>query len=185
VGVIGAYEGAGYYEQGLYRPSEDSKMRSLEQPFNAIGREKIVLDIYDLVDPLDAWLDNSSLLFNPNSLWVDRIDDSLIAMEWFVGGDLVEGATDATFNPLSLGIGPGNYLVSARAYDPFGFDSVDGWVRSGSESLEQFVAWQVSYTVPEPSSLLLATMGLLGCVAVVRIQRRRRMPRPHRSCPDY
>ncbi|MGW0434095.1 M64 family metallopeptidase [Micromonospora sp. NPDC003197] len=36
-GVIGAYEGAAYYKYGLYRPSENSLMRSLGKPFNTIG----------------------------------------------------------------------------------------------------------------------------------------------------
>ncbi len=59
IGVIGAYEGARYYDTGLYRPSNNSKMRSLNRPFDAVSREKIILDIYALVDPLDAWRDNS------------------------------------------------------------------------------------------------------------------------------
>ncbi|NUO58939.1 MAG: hypothetical protein HOV78_19945 [Hamadaea sp.] len=36
-GVIGAYEGARYYKYGLYRPSQNSVMRSLGQQFNTIG----------------------------------------------------------------------------------------------------------------------------------------------------
>ncbi|MFI0793825.1 M64 family metallopeptidase [Micromonospora rubida] len=36
-GVIGAYEGAAYYKYGLYRPSQNSLMRSLGQQFNTIG----------------------------------------------------------------------------------------------------------------------------------------------------
>ncbi|GGM62327.1 M64 family metallopeptidase [Dactylosporangium sucinum] len=36
-GVIGTYEGAAYYAHGLYRPSQNSIMRSLGQQFNTIG----------------------------------------------------------------------------------------------------------------------------------------------------
>ncbi|MBB4960761.1 M64 family metallopeptidase [Micromonospora polyrhachis] len=36
-GVIGAYEGAYTYKYGIYRPSENSLMRSLGKPFNTIG----------------------------------------------------------------------------------------------------------------------------------------------------
>lgn len=36
-GVIGAYEGAQYYLRGLYRPSQNSIMRSLGRQFNTVG----------------------------------------------------------------------------------------------------------------------------------------------------
>ncbi|WBB63040.1 M64 family metallo-endopeptidase [Streptomyces sp. WMMC500] len=36
-GVIGAYEGGSQYEHGIYRPSQDSLMRSLDKPFNLVG----------------------------------------------------------------------------------------------------------------------------------------------------
>ena len=58
MGPIGAYEGAkGYFQNGLFRPSLNSKMRSLDRPFDAVSREKIILDIYEHVDPLDGALD--------------------------------------------------------------------------------------------------------------------------------
>jgi hypothetical protein len=38
MGPIGVYEGAGGYSAGLYRPSLNSKMRSLGQPFDAVSR---------------------------------------------------------------------------------------------------------------------------------------------------
>ncbi len=65
IGTIGAYEGGGYYDHGLYRPSFNSKMRALNQPFDAVSREEIILDIYRTVDPLDAWLNNSQFLLQP------------------------------------------------------------------------------------------------------------------------
>ncbi|HVK26266.1 MAG TPA: M64 family metallopeptidase [Actinokineospora sp.] len=36
-GTIGAYEGGYYVEDGVYRPSENSLMRSLAKPFNLVG----------------------------------------------------------------------------------------------------------------------------------------------------
>jgi hypothetical protein len=41
-GVIGAFRGGRYYENGIYRPSQDSLMRSLGKPFNSIS-----LDVMD------------------------------------------------------------------------------------------------------------------------------------------
>lgn len=36
-GTVGTYEGAYYHVRGVYRPTEDSLMRSLGKPFNLIG----------------------------------------------------------------------------------------------------------------------------------------------------
>ncbi|GAA2979569.1 M64 family metallopeptidase [Actinokineospora diospyrosa] len=36
-GVIGTYQGGYYYKRGVYRPTENSLMRSLGRPFNLIG----------------------------------------------------------------------------------------------------------------------------------------------------
>ena len=64
VGVIGAYEGAGYHETGLYRPSWDSKMRSLGKPFDAIAREQFIRRLYTYVDPIDSHTGNTVPLVN-------------------------------------------------------------------------------------------------------------------------
>ncbi len=180
IGVIGAYEGGRYYDTGIYRPSQNSKMRNLYQPFDAVSREKIVLDIYDLVDPLDSWRDNSTQLVDPGDLFVNRIDDLVIDMEWFVDGTLVPGANGDTFDLTDYGYGPGDYLVSARAYDPTAFEPVDGWVRMNQEDLEEFVSWDVTLSVPEP------TMGCLFALLAflpVRAQERPRSRTPRCHAP--
>ena len=40
-GVIGAFEGGAYFDRGVYRPSEDSMMRSLGNEFNLIGVDQL------------------------------------------------------------------------------------------------------------------------------------------------
>jgi IgA Peptidase M64 len=161
IGTIGAYEGGGYYDHGLYRPSPNSKMRALGQPFDAIGREEIILDIYRKVDPLDAWLSNSQTLLNPADLWVDSIDPAIIQHEWYVNGSLVPGATDEQFNPLNYGFGPGVYTIKSHNFDP------TDWVRIHPELLTQDVSWTVQYTVPEPTTIVLVTI-ILGCCLALK-----------------
>ncbi|GAB4167213.1 MAG: hypothetical protein OHK0026_13020 [Rhodocyclaceae bacterium] len=173
IGTIGAYAGAAYFDSGIYRPSPNSKMRSLGQPFDAVAREKIILDIYALTDPLDGWLDTSSLLPASTTLWVDEIDPDVIDVQWYVDGSLVAGASANRFRLADFGYGPGVHSVAARAFDPTGFDPVSGWVRADASALEQTVTWTVQ-VVPEPENvlLLLAGLALLGA----------RLRRDHRVC---
>jgi hypothetical protein len=161
IGLIGAYQGARYYNTGLFRPSQNSKMRTLNRPFDVVSREKIILDIYGLVDPLDGFLSDTAPLVDPPELWVDRIDPNVIDMEWFVNGVIVPGAADDTFSLLDHGFGPGQYTVQARAFDPTGFDPVNGWVRRNQDQLEQFVTWTVTQSIPEPATVILLSLGLL------------------------
>jgi IgA Peptidase M64 len=184
IGVIGAYEGARYCDTGLYRPSNNSKMRALGNPFDAISREKIILDIYALVDPLDSWLDNGSIITNPASLSVDTIDPEVISVQWFVDNMLVAGASGETFDPLDFGYGPGTYAVTARAFDPTGFDPANGWVRTNASSLEERINWTIQ-VVPEPSTLTLVSLGILvNCPIFLWKHRQRRLNRARQPRRD-
>ena len=140
IGSIGAYEGGGYYDRGLFRPSLNSKMRTLGNPFDAVGRESIILSIYDHVDPLDSWLSNSAALTDPTSLWVETVDPAVIGIEWLVNGQLVSGADGESFRLRDFGFGAGSYTVTARATD------TTDWVRIHRDVLEQSVAWDVVLT---------------------------------------
>jgi hypothetical protein len=149
---IGSYVGAKRYPSGLYRPSSNSKMRTLGEPFDAVSRETIILDIYDFVNPLDGWMANSAPIAN-QPLWVDLIDPAVQGVEWFVDGILFPDATDSTFFDASLfGFAPGTYSVRARAYDRvldhFGDGSLFDLVRKDLAELEQSVAWSLLLTSP-------------------------------------
>ncbi len=167
IGTIGVYEGARYFNSGLYRPSINSKMRNLNQPFDAVSREKIILDIYDLVDPFDTWTNNDAPLTDPGHLSVTPIDEDVISIEWIVDDVLVPDANENSFNLADFGFGIGEYLVTARGFDPMGFDPIEGWVRTSQDSLEQLVFWNISVTVPEPSSFVLL-LGLFAFSMVAR-----------------
>jgi hypothetical protein len=45
-GVIGTYEGARYYQFCVYRPSQDSIMRTLGRQFNSVSRDVLVTQFY-------------------------------------------------------------------------------------------------------------------------------------------
>ncbi|MGH8791904.1 MAG: M64 family metallopeptidase [Stackebrandtia sp.] len=47
-GIVDTYDGARYYKSGIFRPTEDSIMRSLGNEFNLPGREAMVAAFHDL-----------------------------------------------------------------------------------------------------------------------------------------
>ena len=61
LGPIGAYEGGYYVEKGIYTPTPGSLMGSAGgkgfnvNNFDAIGKEAVVLGIYNFVKPLDDY----------------------------------------------------------------------------------------------------------------------------------
>ena len=160
VGTIGAYEGAMYYTNGLYRPSDNSKMRALGTPFDTVGREQLILRMYSYVRPLDGWFNGA--LTDPASLWVDAVDATITHVDWYVDGDLVAGNGGESFRLQDHGFGVGQYSVQAHAYD------ATGWVRLTSNLPGQDVAWSVTLT-PEPGMLALLALGGL---ALMRRRRR-------------
>jgi hypothetical protein len=170
IGPIGYYQGGRYFEQGIYRPSDNSKMRNLNRPFDAISREKIINDIYAEVDPLDAWTNNSGTLIDPSTLMVDTVDPNVIKVQWFVDGTAIANLGES-LNLASLGLAAGDHQVRARAYDgilDFSFTGgAQDWWRLGTQPLEQSITWNITLTaVPEPSSLVL--LLVVGCMVGLR-----------------
>ena len=169
--VVGAYEGGQYSETGIFRPTQDSKMRSLFQPFNAVSREELILDIFRDVDPLDGFLSNAATLIDPDVIFVDTVDPAVIAVDWFLDGVLVSDGGPEAFDfaayAADAGLAAGDYTFSALAYDTVldnAFSGLDfDWVRRDQSLLQQQVTWNVRLTaVPEPASAGLALAGLLA-----------------------
>lgn len=133
--VQGAFLGSRYCDSGQYRPSQHSEMNLLPRPFNMPSVEKIILDIYSVVDPIDAHTDNSAPLVNPGGLQVRVVDPEVLRIEWSVDGEIVEANGSECFVVPVLS--SGSHTVSVRAYD----DTT--WVRRNLEDLEQTVSWEV------------------------------------------
>jgi hypothetical protein len=134
IGVIGAYPGGFYHETGVYRPSENSKMRSLGRPFDAVSREQFILQFYALVDPLDGHTDNATVQHDVASLSVEVIDPAVIQVDWSIAGRTFRDAGETlslTFDHFAFG----TYSVTARAYDD------TDWVRGDRSTLEETVSW--------------------------------------------
>ena len=165
IGAIGYYEGGRYHATGVWRPSDNSKMRALNRPFDAISREKFIFEIYDETDPLDDWIEENVTYTEDDILWVDTVDDEVISVKWFADDLLIqEGGTSLNLN--ALGLGSGEFEIRALAYDTlldhsFSGDSLDWW-RLERDMLEQTVTWNVNLSaVPEPGASVFLVLGSL------------------------
>ena len=162
IGTIGVYEGGLYHEEGIYRPSEDSKLRTLGQPFDAVAREQLVLGIYQHLDPLDSFSDDAQVMAD-NAISVDPIDPEVIDLEWFVDGQLIEGFSEATLELSQLsafGFEDGTYEISVVAQD-----NTD-WVRIRQDELRQEVTWENVEFVSESEPVLVDIDTLTQAIIV-------------------
>ncbi|MGD9635227.1 MAG: M64 family metallopeptidase [Pirellulales bacterium] len=149
---IGAFQGAADYATGIYRPSLDSKMRTLGRPFNAVVREKTILDIYRYVDPLDDWLANTETV-DAGGLWVDTVDPNVVLVDWYVNGQLVAADHGEHFDLADFHFAAGTYTVRAHAYDGVVTHAEDGslldLVRVNLADLQQDIVWTVAFAGAE------------------------------------
>ncbi|MFJ8300732.1 M64 family metallopeptidase [Streptomyces sp. NPDC094447] len=109
-GVVGAYEGGGYYATGLRRPTEDSLMRSLGKPFNLPGVEAMIAGFYRearIASPVTA-TDRTLRRGDTVTALVPRLagaDGRQLTVRWYLDGREVKplaGRTRVRVSDLSL-----------------------------------------------------------------------------------
>jgi IgA peptidase M64 len=69
-GPISAPEGGNYSQFGVYRPSNNSMMRSLGRPFNLVSAERLLRQIYREVNPIDDGTPDGSVIDRDGNVWV-------------------------------------------------------------------------------------------------------------------
>ena len=124
--VVGAYEGGRYYDRGIYRPTISSKMNGgpadchyigNDCGHNAIAIQKIILDIYRMVRPMDDHTPNEELLIDPEAVAVKLIDPAVIKVDWLIDGQSVSESGSETLVLKDYLQAPGTYQITAHAYD--------------------------------------------------------------------
>ncbi|MCC5576387.1 hypothetical protein IMZ11_12165 [Microtetraspora sp. AC03309] len=85
-GTIDTYEGAAYYNLGIYRPSDNSLMRSLLKPFNLVGREEMTRKFYETTGLVDASTPSTAPVRAGTSLSVTPVAIPTVSTRWFVNG---------------------------------------------------------------------------------------------------
>jgi len=155
-GEQGSFLGSRYCTQGQWRPSDNSMMNSLfgdadDTAFNAVSREKMIMDIWRIVTPVDAVEPPEGDVPAGSTLTVHVIDPEVIDVDWAVDDTVVSEDGGSRFDLADAGLSSGTHTITARAYDNAGEDLVryrdggehgrENWSRS-----QQTVTWTV--TVP-------------------------------------
>ncbi|MCC3770850.1 M64 family metallopeptidase [Streptomyces sp. UNOC14_S4] len=121
-GAVGAYEGGGYYPRGLFRPTENSIMRSLGREFNLPGREAMIAGFYRHASVLASERGTDSRVGRDDRLTV-RVPADSVVVRWYVDGREIRDARGRTaVTPRSLGVPADGraHKVTATAADTTG-----------------------------------------------------------------
>lgn len=118
-GLQSTFEGAGYYDFGLYRPSNNSKMRSLGRPFNHISVEALIVEIYKIVRPIDDATPNDQPLSGDEfvELTLVQPNGQPLDVSWYLEDVLIAGETGTTLDLAALELADGSYTLSAKVVD--------------------------------------------------------------------
>jgi hypothetical protein len=120
--VPGLYQGAKYCPTTLYRPTYDSKMRSLGRPYDQINTEQFIKRFYEYAQPIESQSPASSLI----SLVQGQTQQFAIAtpqpathtldITWVLDGLPFAAGSLATVS--SGGLLTGNHTLTATVDDP-------------------------------------------------------------------
>jgi hypothetical protein len=115
---VGTFEGAMYNQFDIYRPTTNSKMRSLNQPFEQVNVEQFVVSGYKTVHPIDDATPSGTYPLN-TLFFVDPVDPTTHALDvqWFLNGNLIPDATNVTFDASTLGLPNGTYTLEVKVVD--------------------------------------------------------------------
>jgi hypothetical protein len=121
-GIPGLYQGAKYCPTTLYRPTFNSKMRSLSVPYEQINTEQFIKRFYDFARPIDSQLPASSEISLTQGhsqefhIVTPQPATHSLDITWVLDGQQV--ATGAVYTLLSGGLSQGIHSLTATVDDP-------------------------------------------------------------------
>ncbi len=118
-GLVSTFQGANYSVFGVYRPTNNSKMRALGRPFNLPSAESLIIQIYHIVRPIDAATDTAADLNGFETVFVDPVDPvgDPLDIQWSFDDVDLPGATGTTIDLSAMVIAPGPHLLSVKVVD--------------------------------------------------------------------
>ena len=164
-GKVGLFEGAAYRTSGYYRPTLDSKMKTLGQPFYAVNEEAIVLAIYRIIAPI-ASVAPAMASVNLEQAGVTQefaVDGPLpstgLKVDWLVDGVLKMSSASRTYQLSAAELGNGQHTLTAQVTD------TTTKVRNDpSKLLQDEYTWTINVTHQAPTAPrdLAAVRGAAG-----------------------
>ena len=116
--------------------------------FNSVSREKMIMDIWRAVTPIDVATPAPGAIDKPGTIELRLVDPEVIHVDWSVDGEMVKANGGQSFDVAAQGLAAGKHTISARAYDTAGMELVRNtsgmqygrmnWARS-----QQTVEWTV------------------------------------------
>ena len=118
-GLVSTFEGCNHSQFGIYRPSNNSKMRALGRPFNHPSAEALIIEIYKMVNPIDASTPTGIVLNGSESVFVDPVDPigNPLSITWKLDGAPLAGAKGETIDLTVLPVPPGSHILSVTVQD--------------------------------------------------------------------
>lgn len=148
--VPGAYEGASYCRSGLFRPTVDSKMRSLNRGYDAVNTEQLILRFYNFVQPFDTAVPTESAVtavcgstatFGVKPL---RTTTRELGVTWRVDGAQVGTGPDLVLGTATLA--QGAHAVEAEVRD-----STTAVRKDTTQALVETQRWTLTIAAPPRS----------------------------------
>ncbi len=115
---VGTYAGADYSQTGIYRPTQSSKMSVLGLPYGPVNTEQLIEKMYETVHPIDSATAAGSYSTGMK-FYVKPLEpsDHQDAVQWYIDGKAIAGATGTTFNPSSVSPSPGQHTLKVKVED--------------------------------------------------------------------
>jgi hypothetical protein len=121
-GLPGLYHGAKYCDDTLFRPTYNSKMRSLGVPFEQINREQLIKRFYNWVLPIDQWSPAAAtvrLMRGQSQTFAVATPlprSHALSVTWLLDGQ--PQSTAAAFTLKTLALAPGPHRLEVIVADP-------------------------------------------------------------------
>jgi len=122
LGIPGLYQGARYCPTTLYRPTYDSKMRTLFRSYDQINTEQFIRRFYEFARPIESQLPAAteiSLMQGQSQefrIMTPQPATHMLDITWILDGQQV--ATGSVYTLYSGGLSQGNHSLTATVDDP-------------------------------------------------------------------
>lgn len=117
--TVSTYEGGGYYKLGVYRPTENSLMKSLGQEFNLPSREEMTVAFYEFVTPIEAHSATDAALADDEVVYLDLVQPTGHALDvrWFLDGQEIGEAAGRDFFEVDDAVAGGHETLTVKVRD--------------------------------------------------------------------